>query len=87
MLAGRWRSPNYRQPDFGTPGRFQTDPGARDIIRKYKRDGFLNAVGMGEFGAVREMELEAECAMHDGPIREGTVCTCPVEVDDEGVQP
>ncbi len=86
MSTGRWRSPNYRQPDLGTPGRFRMDPAARDIIRKYKRDGFLNAVGMGEFGAVREMELEAECAVHNLFGRGGwgeSVCTCPVEYDDD----
>ncbi len=83
MPAGIWRSPNYRQADLGTPGRFRVDPVAREILRKYHRDGYINAVGMGEFGAVRAMELEAECAVHDGAIREGTKCTCPVEFDDE----
>ncbi len=85
MPAGIWPSENQRTPELGTPGRLRVDPAAKEIIRKFKRFGFLNAVGMGEFGAVRAMELEVECAVHDGAIREGTRCTCPVEFDDEEV--
>ena len=63
-------------PEFGS-ARFKNDPSATYIQRKYHMNGYIGAMGMGEFGAVREIVLRESCGAHDRPWSSGKVgCTC-----------
>ena len=65
----------YTLPEFGS-ARFKNDPSATYIQRKYHMNGYIGAMGMGEFGAVREIVLRESCAFHDRPWSDTTKVAC-----------